>query len=164
MLIPSKKKKKEKRDFESQTVQTPKISDQTSILRVPNPQNAGWLQRHGLPYRVSDDHHTLVPPITQQNSAYANKAQETHLKSTVSLPAVVYGSLQAASKSVTNLSKDVLHHASAQTMNHTHGLIDAISSKLDTIITCIDGEGFVSEQDLLLHQHSEATNQSHEEL
>jgi hypothetical protein len=153
MFKSSKKKKKEKRGTESRTVQVP---DPTSLLRlpvmVPNSQNAGWPQCQGLPY----GYHNLVPPITQQSPVYASKVQETHVKSAVSL--------QAASKSVTNLSKDVWHKTSAQAMNQTHGLFDVISSKLDMIITCIDGEGIVSEQDLLLHQDPNMANYSHEEL
>src|SRR5215469_15792534 len=110
MFRSSKKKKKERRDSESQTQQVQKISDPTSVLHVPvmvpRTQNARWPQHQGLPYGVSNGHQTLARPLTQQTL-------ETHVRSAISLPTAVYGSLQAASKSVTNLSKDVWHQASA---------------------------------------------------
>lgn len=49
-------------------------------------------------------------------------------------------------------------------MNSTAALFEVISSKLDRVITCIDGEAVVSERDLLMYEHQNPTVSTNEEL
>lgn len=125
---------------------------------------SSWLDYQGLPYGVNYGRDSWASSPPQQPPAYAHHPPEAHQRSAASLPAAVCGSLQSASRSALHLTNDVWHQASAQALNSTAALFDVISSKLDRVITCIDGEAIVSERDLLMYQHQDATSTMNEDL
>lgn len=131
-------------------------------VRSPTAPRNSWLDYQGLPYGVDNGRDSWASSPPQQPPAYAHNPPETYLRSATSVPEAVHGSLQSSSRSALHLT-DVWHQASAQAMNSTAALFDMISSKLDRVITCIDGEAIVSERDLLMHQHQNPTSTTHEE-
>jgi len=150
-------------------VQPPFIAPQGSSVSLPvrpaaNPR-PNWLDYQGLPYGVGNGRgqDAWDSYLTPQSNSYVRNPLDTRQHSAASLPTGVCSSLQAASRSALNLTTDAWHQASAQAMNSTAALLDVISSKLDRVITCIDGEAMVNEQDLLMYQHQDSTNSNFEE-
>ena len=149
-------------------VQPPFIAPQGSSAPLPirpaTTPRPNWLDFQGLAYGVGNGHGhdpwaSYLPPPP---NSYIHDPPDTGRQRAASLPTGAYGTLQAASRSALNLTSDVWHQASAQAMNSTAALLDVISSKLDRVITCIDGEAIINEQDLLMYQHQD-TNSSSEE-
>jgi hypothetical protein len=124
--------------------------------------NGPWNSVQSIPYGqnlVSQPHLPMGPP--HQNSIYGQSqgngapwASTTSIStrkklknksSSLHLPSAVSGQLHAASKSVSNLS-DSLNQMSSQYLNQGAALCDRISSKFDTVITCIDEERFSGDE------------------
>lgn len=87
------------------------------------------------------------PPPNAPNAIYLNQDQSSTQQSLLHIPSAVTGGLHKASKSVNSLNTRYLTQGAA--------LYDRMSSKLDTVITCMDEEKFSGdERDL-----SELTNE-----
>ncbi|QDS74939.1 hypothetical protein FKW77_004483 [Venturia effusa] len=84
-----------------------------------------------------------APPPNLPNAVYLNQNQSSNQQSLLHIPSAVTGGLHKASQSVTNLNARYLAQGAA--------LYDRMSSKLDTVITCMDEERFSGdERDLRL--------------
>jgi len=93
---------------------------------------------YGAPWASSANLSNPVHPSDTQ-------VQKSKFKSSFHLPSAVTGQLHAASASVSNLN-DTWNQMSAQYLNQGAALCDRLSSKLDTVITCMDEERFSGDE------------------
>ncbi|TLD21723.1 hypothetical protein E2P81_ATG08311 [Venturia nashicola] len=127
------------------TQSSPHGSSYSTISRP----DVGTRPPHTLPYgaesSVSPPKQTIqwsLPP-NPPNAVYLHHNQSSTQQSLLHIPSAVTGGLHKASKSVTNLNARYLTQGAA--------LYDRMSSKLDTVITCMDEEQFSGdERDLRL--------------
>jgi hypothetical protein len=86
-----------------------------------------------------------APPAVAPNAVYPSHNHSSNQQSLLHLPSAVTGGLHKASKSVTNLN-NMLNHSSTQYLNQGAALYDRLSSKLDSVITCMDEEKFSGDE------------------
>ncbi|KAF2434409.1 alpha/beta-hydrolase [Tothia fuscella] len=146
------------------------------------PPSQPWASTHNVPYNqalISQPYLPYGPPQQQQHSVYGvpqgngapwaastaslssnvNQQNLKKKKSYLQIPSAVTGQLHAASQSVSNLNES-WNQMSTQYLNQGAALCDRISSKFDSVITCMDEEKFSGdERDLQIYQPGSGPHQ-----
>lgn len=146
----------------------PSLGSKTIQQHQPPPLSRPWNGPQGNPYGNSHatvsrpnittrpshsiaspyGHQSYGPPAGQMiqcssppnppNTIYPSQNQTSNQQSSLHMPSAMTGGLHKASKSVTDLNARYFAHGAA--------LYDRLSSKLDTVITCMDEEKFSGDE------------------